>query len=277
MWVARESSCVLRTGDAQAAHSRKTGDETWRAIRLPGHEALKWNPCCPCAVTGSTTRLGGPCSNTDDVQKVQSCKPEEKSKMAPGGHNSFLAGLLPSVFIGNRESWTWISCQNSFQVSFLLLLPSTATEESLSHCCSNTPTMVLGAAATPKSPLVYLLEKSTQPPKAISSQHLSSLSACALWRHCWDNFLSWVTACSRLLHRKSEECTTSSTVPNLPIPVPFLLPHIWGSCLKQGQKQVWKLAHGPPIWVCQFKKMWGWAAEVIYKFSPNLSGFQILF
>lgn len=39
-WVAGESSCVLRTGDAQAAHSKKTGDETGRAIRLPGHEAL---------------------------------------------------------------------------------------------------------------------------------------------------------------------------------------------------------------------------------------------
>lgn len=45
----------------------------------------EWSPCCPCAVTGSTTRLEGPSSNTDDVQKVQSCKPEEQSQMALGG------------------------------------------------------------------------------------------------------------------------------------------------------------------------------------------------
>lgn len=88
MWVARESSCVLRTGDAQAAHSRKTRDETGRALRLPGHEALKRNPCCLCAVTGSTTRLGGSSSNTDDVQKIQSCIPEQP-QMALGVTRGF--------------------------------------------------------------------------------------------------------------------------------------------------------------------------------------------
>lgn len=89
VWVARESSCGVRRGDAQVAHSRKTGDETGRAIRLPGHEALEWSSCCPCAVTGSTTRPGGPSSNTDDVQEVQTSKLEEKSKMAHGVTRGF--------------------------------------------------------------------------------------------------------------------------------------------------------------------------------------------
>lgn len=273
MWVARESSCVLRTGDAQAAHSRKTGDETGRALRLPGHEALERNPCCPCAVTGSSTRLGGPSSNTDDVQKIQSCNPEQ-SQMAPGVTRGFkLLFSWTAVISLYREQGVMDMAFMSECLLTLLLLLLPATEESLSHCCSNTPAMVLLAAATPKSPLIYFLGKSTQPPKAISSQQLSILSACALWRHCWDTFLSWVTACSRLLHRKREEM--HQFLPYAKSSHSCLLSHPshLGITLKTVTEASMKLGPGPPIWACQFKKKQRWASE-IYKFPPNFSGFQ---
>lgn len=116
---------------------------------------------------GLTTGLGRPCSNMGGAQEVQRWKPEEQPKLAPGITRGF------KFFFSQTAAISLCRAQGIMDVVFMPGLHFTfprsppAAEESVSHCCLNTPTMVLVAAATPKSTLVYLLGKGVQPPKGI--------------------------------------------------------------------------------------------------------------
>lgn len=121
--------------------------------------------CC----ARSNCRTGRPCSNIKDTQQVQSWKPEEQPKLVPGITRLLFSQTAAISLYRVRE----VMDMAFMPALHLTFLPSPSfyynRRKSLSHCCSNTPTMVLGAADTPKTTLLYLLDKSLQ---MLSKHHL---------------------------------------------------------------------------------------------------------
>lgn len=121
LWVVGEVSCMLRTGDTQTVHNKERGDSTWRAVSLPRHEVLEESSWQPCLVPGPMTGLGRPCSNMGDALEIQSWKPEEQPKLAPGITRGFKFFFSPIAAISLCRAQSCRHGVHSQALTFLLL------------------------------------------------------------------------------------------------------------------------------------------------------------
>jgi len=170
-----------------------------------------------------------------DAQEVQSWKPEEQPKLVPAITRGF------KLIFSQTAAISLCKAQGVMDMVFMAGLhfsfppsPPSATEESLFHCCLNSPTVVFVAAATPKSTLLYLSWE-----ECLASK--SHLLATSKWPEWWCSVetllrqLALLADHSWLLEGKSGEHSSSSALPNLlPIPVPSPTTHSRRSRFKQG-------------------------------------------
>lgn len=199
---------------------------------------LEGSPGLPGPALGLTTGLGRPHSNPGDVQEIQSWKPEEQPKLAPGITIGF------KLFFSQTAAISLCRAQGVMDMVFIPGLHLTFSPSPPSFYCNRRKSLPLlfkyshygfGSSCHSKE---YPVISSWEECSASKSRLLATTKRPERWRSLKTLLgqLAVLSGCSRLLEGKSGERSSSSAVPNLlPIPVPSPTTHTWRSCFKQGR------------------------------------------